>query len=78
MMPKMDGIETTQAIRKLGQKYEQIPIVALTANAVSGMREMFIASGFNDFISKPIRMQELNKVLVKWMPPEKILPEKAK
>jgi CheY-like chemotaxis protein len=77
MMPKMDGMEATQAIRKLGGEYERLPIIALTANAVSGMREMFLNNGFSDFISKPIRMQELNKVLKKWMPPEKILPEKT-
>jgi len=75
MMPEMDGVETAKEIRKLGQSYEQLPIVALTANAVSGMREMFIANGFNDFVSKPIRFQELNEVVKKWIPSEKILLE---
>jgi CheY-like chemotaxis protein len=75
MMPKMDGMETTKEIRKHGQEYEKLPIIALTANAVFGMKEMFIANGFNDFISKPVRMQELNEILKKWMPPEKMLPE---
>jgi len=72
MMPKMDGIETTQEIRKLGKKFEKLPIIALTANAVSGMREMFLSSGFNDFISKPIVMQELDTILMQWIPPEKV------
>ena len=72
MMPKMDGIEATREIRKLGAQYEKLPIVALTANAVSGMREMFLANGFNGFISKPIVMQELGDIIKEFMPPEKI------
>jgi CheY-like chemotaxis protein len=72
MMPKMDGIEATREIRKLGTQYEKLPIVALTANAVSGMREMFLASGFTGFISKPIVMEELGVIIKEFMPPEKI------
>ena len=78
MMPGMSGIEATQEIRKLDPIYERLPIIALTADAVSGMRETFIAGGFSDFIPKPIRMQELNTIIQKWMPPEKILPETKK
>ena len=77
MMPKMDGMEATQEIRKLGGKYQELPIIALTANAISGMREMFLENGFNDFVSKPINIQELDTVLKKWMSPEKIT-QKAK
>ncbi|MCL2270886.1 MAG: ATP-binding protein [Treponema sp.] len=68
MMPVMDGIITTGEIRKLGQEYEKIPIIALTANAVSGMKEMFLANGFNGYLSKPIDMQELDSILKEWMP----------
>jgi len=71
-MPKMDGMEATQEIRKLGPQYEKLPIVALTANAVSGMREMFLSHGFNGFISKPIVMQELDTILKEWLSPEKV------
>ncbi|MDD4564480.1 MAG: ATP-binding protein [Eubacteriales bacterium] len=60
MMPKMDGIETTQKLRQLG--YEA-PIVALTANAISGNDKMFKANSFDDFISKPIDIRHLNTVL---------------
>ena len=67
MMPIMDGIETTHEIRKLGQDYDNLPIVALTANAVSGMKEMFLSNGFNGYITKPINMQELDDVLKSWM-----------
>jgi len=72
MMPKMDGLEAVAVIRKLGGKYEKLPIIALTANAVTGMRETYLAGGFNDFMSKPILMRELNETLIEWMPPEKI------
>jgi signal transduction histidine kinase/CheY-like chemotaxis protein/HPt (histidine-containing phosphotransfer) domain-containing protein len=60
MMPKMDGIETVKKMRELG--YAQ-PIVALTANAVVGQAEIFLENGFNDFISKPIDVIQLNDVL---------------
>ncbi|MCL2689992.1 MAG: transporter substrate-binding domain-containing protein, partial [Chitinispirillia bacterium] len=72
MMPEMDGIQTVQEIRKLGGKYEKLIIVALTANAVKGAREMFAENGFNDFISKPIDANELRGIIKKHLPPEKI------
>ena len=51
----------------------QLPMIALTANAVSGMREIFLANGFNDFMSKPMTAQELDMILRKWLPAEKIV-----
>ncbi|MCL2757348.1 MAG: ATP-binding protein [Coriobacteriia bacterium] len=60
MMPKMDGVEATQILRGLG--YTK-PIVALTANAVTGQSDMFLSNGFDDFISKPIDIRQLNAVL---------------
>ena len=73
MMPEMDGVEATAEIRKLGGKYKNIPIIALTANAVNGAKEMFLANGFNSYISKPIDMQTLSQILKEWLPQEKIL-----
>ncbi|MCL2717486.1 MAG: response regulator [Lachnospiraceae bacterium] len=70
MMPEMDGVETTAAIRSLGGKYEQLIIIALTANAVHGAREFFLANSFNDFVSKPIDIRELTSLLKKWLPDE--------
>ncbi|MCL2720307.1 MAG: response regulator [Treponema sp.] len=67
IMPLMDGIETTKEIRKLG--YDKLPIIALTANAVSGVKEMFLNNGFNGFVSKPIGLHELDEVLKEWMLP---------
>jgi len=72
MMPEMDGIETVQAIRQLGGKYESLIIVALTANAITGAREMFLRNGFNDFISKPIDVNELRDILIRHLPHEKV------
>jgi len=60
MMPRMDGIEAVKIIRSIGYKK---PIVALTANALSGQAEMFLNNGFDDFISKPIDIRQLNTVL---------------
>ncbi|MCL2718772.1 MAG: response regulator [Lachnospiraceae bacterium] len=72
MMPDMDGIETTKRIREMGGKYEFLPIVALTANAIQGARENYLANGFNDFSTKPVNTGELVRILEKWLPHEKI------
>ncbi|MDE6595834.1 MAG: response regulator [Oscillospiraceae bacterium] len=69
MMPEMDGVDTTKMIRSQGDAYSKgLPIIALTANAVSGAKEMFLESGLNDFISKPIQLPQLEKILAKWLP----------
>ncbi|MDR0487759.1 MAG: response regulator, partial [Treponema sp.] len=72
MMPEMDGVEATGEIRKLGEKYKRLPIIALTANAVQGAKEMFLANGFDGFISKPIDLQEMYGMLKERLPPEKL------
>ncbi len=73
MMPEMDGIDATVAIRKLqGDYYKKLPIIALTANALVGARELFVKEGMNDFLAKPIEMQKLNHILRKWIPQEKL------
>jgi signal transduction histidine kinase/CheY-like chemotaxis protein/HPt (histidine-containing phosphotransfer) domain-containing protein len=56
---------------RIRTRRKQIPIIALTANAVVGMREMFIENGFNDFISKPIDVSKLDEMLDRWIPREK-------
>jgi signal transduction histidine kinase/CheY-like chemotaxis protein len=72
MMPEMDGVETTNAIRNLGAKYSYLPIVALTATSVIGTREELLSFGMNDFLSKPIQKKELYAILRKWLPQDKI------
>ena len=64
MMPQMDGVETTKKLRKLGYKY---PIVALTANVLAGQSDLFRTNGFDDFISKPIDVRQLNAILNKYV-----------
>jgi signal transduction histidine kinase/FixJ family two-component response regulator/HPt (histidine-containing phosphotransfer) domain-containing protein len=85
MMPGMDGIETAAAIRAWEERQggsspdsgpgaalpRQTPIIALTANAISGMREMFLERGFNDYLSKPIEIAKLNEIMERWIPREK-------
>ncbi|MDR1036951.1 MAG: response regulator [Deltaproteobacteria bacterium] len=67
MMPEMDGIEAMKAIKELdGGK--DVPVVALTANAVSGMREMYLESGFDDYLTKPIDPARLDRLLARWIP----------
>jgi signal transduction histidine kinase/CheY-like chemotaxis protein len=77
MMPEMDGLAATDLIRKQGvengsnEYYRNLPIIMLTANAVAGQREMFLKNGINEFLSKPIDVGKLNKVLETWIPQEK-------
>lgn len=73
MMPEIDGVEATQIIRAMdGEYYKNLPIIALTANAVSGARETFLEAGMNDFIAKPIELSALDRVLRTWLPKELI------
>jgi signal transduction histidine kinase/CheY-like chemotaxis protein/HPt (histidine-containing phosphotransfer) domain-containing protein len=74
MMPQMDGIRATAIIREMGKQdpyYRNLPIVALTANALVGQREMFLQNGIDDFLAKPIEMSKLNAILEQWLPREK-------
>jgi PAS domain S-box-containing protein len=75
MMPGMDGVEATRLIRsmedeqnKTREPAKHVPIIALTANAVSGAREMFLANGFNGFLSKPMDNRAVAEVLLRWLP----------
>ena len=69
MMPVMDGVETTQTIRKFDDAYlQEMPIIALTANAVIGAREIFKEAGMNDFVAKPIEINDICTKIRKWLP----------
>ena len=73
MMPELDGVETTHIIRRFHEDYDDVPIIALTANAVSGTRAMFLREGLDDFVPKPIELRFLISTLKHWLPKEKIL-----
>lgn len=70
MMPVMDGVETTRVIRKLGQEYEKVPIIALTANAMLDARKEFMDAGMNGFVAKPIDFHAICVQLRKCLPTE--------
>lgn len=72
MMPEMDGIEATMEIRNNNPIYKAIPIVALSANVISGEEALFVEAGMNDFIAKPIDIDVLAKKIRKWLPDSKI------
>lgn len=66
MMPKMSGVETLQKIKAEIPEFD-IPVIALTANALTGMREKYLADGFNDYLAKPINKDELNRVINEYL-----------
>ncbi|MCR4956458.1 MAG: response regulator [Lachnospiraceae bacterium] len=75
MMPKMDGVETAGVIRNdEKEKEKKSVIVVLTANAIMGVEKMFLANGMDDYLSKPLELQQLDEVLRKWLPKELQLP----
>lgn len=72
MMPMMDGIEAAEIIRRdCGENGTAPAIIALTANAMEGMRERFLEKGFQDFIAKPLDRKELGQLLLRWVPEER-------
>lgn len=73
MMPDMDGIETIRVMRDVhNHKCQDTPVIALTANAIVGVREMYLREGFNDYLSKPVESAALEEMLKKYLPPDKI------
>jgi signal transduction histidine kinase/CheY-like chemotaxis protein len=80
MMPGMDGMEAVAAIRAWEDASAQptpLPIIALTANAISGMKEMFLENGFSDYLSKPIEITKLDEVMARWIPADKRIKNSA-
>ncbi|MCR4780457.1 MAG: response regulator [Ruminiclostridium sp.] len=71
MMPEMDGIETLHELRGI-PGYADTVCIALTANVISGAREMYLEAGFSDYLSKPVDSEKLEETLIKYLPPEKV------
>jgi signal transduction histidine kinase/DNA-binding response OmpR family regulator len=69
-MPEMDGLEATARIRRMGGVHAQVPIVAMTANAMRRDREACLEAGMNDFVAKPINIEVFFGVLQRWLQPE--------
>ncbi|MDR2725577.1 MAG: response regulator, partial [Candidatus Adiutrix sp.] len=69
MMPDMDGLATLKALRQINGAPGKAPMIALTANALAGMKEMFLNNGFDDYLSKPIELESLNGLLERLVPP---------
>lgn len=74
MMPGMDGIETLHEIKKLAGHTDfpnkDTPVIALTANAVAGVREMYLAEGFAEFLTKPVNAELMEQIICKYLPQE--------
>ena len=71
MMPEMDGMEATKIIRsECGETASNTIIIALTANAIQGAREMYLENGFEDFLSKPFERTQMRELLERWVPDE--------
>ena len=72
MMPKMDGIEAAAIIRREYPAYQEVPIIAFTANAIEEARDVLLKEGMDDFLSKPLKGADLEAILRKWLPKDKI------
>ncbi len=75
MMPDMDGIETLHRLMEDSTSVcSSTPVIALTANAITGAKEMYLSEGFHSFLSKPINPEKLEKLLLDLLPEDKIVP----
>ena len=73
MMPSLDGIQTLKLSKEMeNNKSPKAPVIALTANAISGAKEMFLREGFNDYLPKPINAAELERMMMEYLPVEKL------
>ncbi|MBR6391638.1 MAG: response regulator, partial [Lachnospiraceae bacterium] len=75
MMPDKDGIDTIREMKTLTDTSNtSTPVICLTANAISGMREMYINAGFDDYLTKPIDAERLEMMLLQYLPADKVTP----
>ncbi|WP_049945317.1 response regulator [Butyrivibrio sp. AC2005] len=77
-MPQMDGIETLQILQKeKDNPNKDVPVICLTANAISGVREQYIKAGFTDYLTKPIMSDKLEAMMISYLPQDKVSTEKS-
>jgi CheY-like chemotaxis protein len=67
-MPEMNGYEAVATIRSLAGRNQRVPIIAMTAEAIAGCRERCIEAGMDDFVSKPVKLDDLVQALSAWLP----------
>lgn len=72
MMPGMDGVEMIKQLKEEASQNQDVPIIALTANAISGCRDFYLQNGFSEYLSKPIEPSKLEGLLIDFLPDEKI------
>ncbi|MFT2588547.1 response regulator, partial [Escherichia coli] len=72
--PNMDGMQATRCLRELGARYEHIPVIAITANAMPGARELYLAAGLNDYVAKPIDPDRFLATISDWLDSTFIAP----
>ena len=76
MMPGMSGVEAAKIIRSMeGKQFKKLVIVALSANTDPGIRELFLESGMDDFVAKPVERYNMDKILNKWLPEDMVIPD---
>ena len=71
-MPGMDGIETLARIRQMGEEYVKLPVIALTANVISGAKDYYVGVGFNDYLEKPVEPKKMEEALRMFLPKDVI------
>lgn len=78
MMPELDGVETTKIIRQTGEdSFRNVPIIAMTANVVNDVKQMFMRNGFQDFLPKPLSVKSVGAILKHWLPRKYIVYDEA-
>lgn len=77
MMPGMDGMETLERMSQMEHKNQTTPVIMLTANVISGEKEKYLKAGFDGYLTKPIKSEKLEEMLLKYLPEDKVIREET-